>query len=82
LRRPLPSTLTFKYPTVELLTDYLITELFPHVQGHEVVAAVAAPRAATASLAAPAAVPSDDDIDATEDELFDQLAARLLQERN
>ncbi len=52
LGRTLPGTLTFKYPTVDSLADYLLGELFPN--------AAAKPGA-----------------DATEDELFSQLEARL-----
>jgi hypothetical protein len=38
--------------------------------------------AAPAAINAGAHVPNEDDADATEDELFEQLAARLLQHRS
>jgi microcystin synthetase protein McyG len=75
LMRPLPSTLAFKYPTIEALASYLSETLFPPQ-----ISDAFAPRRRRPSVAG---TPSTgvkqivDDADATEDELFDQLATRL-----
>jgi myxalamid-type polyketide synthase MxaE and MxaD len=95
LRRSLPSTLTFNYPTIDLLTDYLLRDSLAAAEtdaGDSSAAApgqLLAPVAATALReAAPApvapaeiAAPAVEDSDATEDELFERLAARLVQRR-
>jgi myxalamid-type polyketide synthase MxaE and MxaD len=67
LRRSLPSTLTFNYSNIDLLTDFLLGELFPSVRD-------AAPPAPLEDI-------GDLDDDSTEQELFDQLAARLMAEQ-
>jgi myxalamid-type polyketide synthase MxaE and MxaD len=76
LRRRWPTTLMFNYPTIDLLTDYLVRELFPNAS--ETLAGQSAAFRKEASAVAPG--PTDDD-DATEEELFDQLAARILPKR-
>ena len=69
---PLPSTLTFNYPTVAALTDFLLADL--NATTAPPVAPVAAPEPVTAT-------PVDDPADLSEDELADRLAAQLSQLR-
>jgi myxalamid-type polyketide synthase MxaE and MxaD len=64
----LPATLTFKYPTVAAVAEFLRVEL---------LGAVAAPP--TAAAAAAGSLVPDDDIDLSEDELAVLLASKLGQ---
>jgi NAD(P)-dependent dehydrogenase (short-subunit alcohol dehydrogenase family)/acyl carrier protein/SAM-dependent methyltransferase len=77
LARPLPSTLAFKYPTIEALASYLLEVLSPDSGPSEgPVVLQADPPAAVPVIPAGDEDMLDDD-EATEDELFERLAARL-----
>ncbi|MGE3270251.1 MAG: acyl carrier protein, partial [Chloroflexota bacterium] len=75
LKRPLPATLVFDYPTVEAIADYL---------ARDVLALTAAPVAAGVVEAAPAPATSDDGVLSlldSLDDLSDEEVERLLAER-
>jgi myxalamid-type polyketide synthase MxaE and MxaD len=78
VRRALPSTLTFNYPTIDSLADFLMGQLFP---APAKIAEVSATVAAAPPNPAPV-LQSADEAEETEDELFEQLAARLSARRN
>jgi myxalamid-type polyketide synthase MxaE and MxaD len=74
----LPTTLTFNYPTVHALAEYLARELSARVT-KEPAAQKASPSTATAAVlpAAPVPVSSDESDDLSEDELAARLAQTL-----
>jgi myxalamid-type polyketide synthase MxaE and MxaD len=71
LARPLASTVAFMHPTIEALVAHL-DALFEPAHERDADFSVGMPGYSAASPA-----PVQDEADATEDELFDQLAARL-----
>ena len=73
VRRSLPSTLTFNYPNVGALTDYLLREVLSASEPGTTPPAAGA--AAPVATAVPAADSADDDL--SEDELAAKLAAKL-----
>jgi 3-oxoacyl-(acyl-carrier-protein) synthase/SAM-dependent methyltransferase/NAD(P)-dependent dehydrogenase (short-subunit alcohol dehydrogenase family)/acyl carrier protein len=77
LMRPLASTLAFKYPTIEALAAYL-EAVFEPAHEPDSGASTGTPELFAARSATLLGFePVSDEADATEDELFDQLAARL-----
>jgi acyl transferase domain-containing protein len=71
--RTLPATLTFNYPSVAALTEYIAGELFGDIESSSQILPDEA-------VVAAAAVPADDDL--SEDELASMLASRLEQLRS